>query len=122
MSFPCLSIILIVTSTFSFTIRAKEEVNQERLSSKYREGAHLVYDCQDLHYVCASDENSKKCAFLLKESLVRRQSLPDCMPIEDFSSFKECSAKQQYLIDHPIKGGVCRHFYQLELEKIYFEN
>jgi hypothetical protein len=67
-------------------------VENEKISPYYRRGEHLIYDCEDGHFVCVVVENYESCRarreFALRNKI---RDLP-CAPLKKFSSNKECFA------------------------------
>lgn len=60
------------------------------ISSYYRRGSNLVYDCEDQHFACVDLESFQKCAKWRTKAFDLVEDFMPCAPLKKFSSGEEC--------------------------------
>ena len=77
------------------------------ISEIYREGAFLIYDCQDRHFACVDQKGFGYCSDLRQSAMsLKKYDLP-CAPLKEFSSMDECVQMQYRLIYSVVDKGFC---------------
>lgn len=73
---------------------------RDELSEKYMAGPHLVFDCEDKHWVCVADDEKKNCEAKRDELKLKKERQLSCTYFRTFESKKECFTYQQSLISN----------------------
>lgn len=67
--------------------RAREE---PRISSSYRRGEYLLYDCREKHFVCVNSTSFETCEERRKLAIKEKFREMPCAPLKKFKTQKEC--------------------------------
>lgn len=71
---------------------------QDILSDKYVAGPHLIYDCEDKHWVCVAPEEKKECEDLREKRRLDKQRQLKCTSFKSFDDKKSCFKFQQTMV------------------------
>lgn len=82
---------------------------RDLISSKYLTGGHLLYDCEDQHWVCVIKENKEACDAKRQKEISLGKHHLTCFSAEFFQTYKECSQKQKELTKSGMNPRVCLH-------------
>ncbi|MCK5883904.1 MAG: hypothetical protein KAG61_09460 [Bacteriovoracaceae bacterium] len=66
------------------------EIRGPMISSYYRSGSNLVYDCEDQHFACVDLESFGKCETWRSKAVDRVEDFMPCAPLKKFKSDEEC--------------------------------
>ena len=88
----------------SSTIKPEEIKRKEVwISTEYREGSFLIYDCKGRHFTCVNQEGYSKCINLRKYSYDKRNLNLGCAPLKEYKKAKLCY-NALYGMIHSIKS------------------
>ena len=90
------------------------------MSYKYTKGGHLLYDCQDKHFVCTSKVETKRCKTARKNSILDNDDILPCAITQKFKDYNECKEFQQKRVNMAINHMYCYH--PDKREAFLFEN
>jgi hypothetical protein len=92
-------------------LKARKSNNSEFLiSSEYRNGEHLIYDCKKRHFACVNDESFEYCQKKRKESFKLRYTHHTCVPLKKFKDQPSCFEKQIEIIGQIPNKNFCINF------------
>ena len=83
--------------------------SRDLISAKYLTGGHLLYDCEDQHWVCVIKENKDDCDKKRQIEITSGKHLLSCFSGEVYQSYRECSQKQKELTKSGMNPRVCLH-------------
>lgn len=79
------------------------------LSDKWFAGPHLIYDCSDRHWVCASELDRAQCLEERGLRLARGARLLACSVGESFKTKEACWERQRELLHQGHYPRTCLH-------------
>ncbi len=87
---------------FAFAQEAEKELagfdpKVDLISEKYEAGPFLIYDCEDKHWVCVSEELSKECESKRNEDLKAKKLNVRCASITKYPVKKSCFQRALFL-------------------------
>jgi hypothetical protein len=95
------------------SLRAQENIefdfSKDDISDKWFAGSSLVYDCEDMHWVCVSPADYASCSQMREIDLKRTKHKLACVPAEIFESKKECNQALKALVARAGFPRVCIH-------------
>ncbi len=90
------------------------------MSYKYTKGGNLIYDCQDNHFVCTSEVETKRYKVARKNSILDNDEVLPCAITQRFKDYKECKDFQQKRVNMAVNHMFCYH--PEKREAFLFEN
>ncbi len=79
--------------------QSKKEI--EYLTDKYFSGPYLIYDCEERHWVCVSEENFNECQSLRNDDSKKFESyIHSCSPFGHFPTIESCNQRILFLTTH----------------------
>jgi hypothetical protein len=84
-------------------------IDYRQYSEKYYAGSYLIYDCRDLHWVCADEASNKKCVKKRKLDILKEMPVLSCIPVKKFKTIKGCIRKKQTVVNNPVNNLLCQH-------------
>ena len=95
------------------TLRAQEDTefdySKDDISEKWFAGSSLVYDCEDMHWVCVSPPDYKSCVDMRDTDLKRNKHKLACVPAEIYETKKQCNQALKSLVARASFPRVCIH-------------
>ena len=73
------------------------------ISTEFRQGNFLIYDCKKRHFTCVNDEGYLKCGNKREYSYKKRKLNLQCAPLKEYINQKRCF-KAVYNMVHSIKS------------------
>lgn len=73
---------------------------QDDISDKYEAGLHLIYDCEEGHWVCVREPFYKECEELRAQGLLKQAARLKCAPIGAMASKRACYQRVLFLTTH----------------------
>lgn len=106
-----LVISLFILSTQSLWAQddAEFDFSKDDISAKWFAGSSLVYDCEDMHWVCVTPGDHDNCARLREKDLKRNKHKLACVPAEVFETKKDCQQALKRLVAEASFPRVCVH-------------
>lgn len=107
------ALILILLATLAI---AEDEVNQlpedfvpnkDNISEKYYAGAFLIYDCEEMHFVCVLPEDHQTCVKNREEAIRKKEKNLPCAPIGEFPTKRSCFQRELYLVGQAHGNRFC---------------
>lgn len=96
-----MKIILIILSLFYLVhVSANERkesgsrFRSEWISEKYKSGPFLIYNCEDLYFVCVDEDAFLSCKEERDKARHRRDFRLPCAPLKEFDHFDLCVVAQ----------------------------
>lgn len=77
------------------------------ISEKYDAGPHLIYDCEDGHWVCVMPEFYEQCQLKRDEDQLANKVHTRCAPIGEFPTKRSCFQRQLYLTSNNYAPNFC---------------
>ena len=71
---------------------------KDEISDKYMAGPHLVYDCEDKHWVCIADEEKKECVEGRDLSRLKKGRSLKCTYFKSFEDKSGCFQAQLKIV------------------------
>lgn len=91
--------LIFVLYTSNGVCESQREV--EYVSDKYLSGPFLIYDCQQRHWACVSEENFKECTSLREDDLLNQGPyIHSCSPLGQFPTVRSCNQRILFLTTH----------------------
>ena len=95
------------------TSRAQDDTvfdyTKDDISEKWFAGSSLVYDCEDMHWVCVAPADYASCARMRESDLKRNKHKLACVPAEVYDTKKECNQALKALVVRASFPRVCVH-------------
>ena len=95
------------------SLRAQENTefdsSKDDISEKWYAGSSLVYDCEDMHWVCVSPADYTSCSQMREIDLKRNKHRLACVPAEIYETKKECNQVIKSLVARGSFPRVCIH-------------
>lgn len=95
------------------TLRAQEDaefdLSKDEISEKWFAGSSLVYDCEDMHWVCVSPADYASCTQRREVDLKRTKHRLACVPADVYDTKKECNQALKVLVARASFPRVCIH-------------
>lgn len=106
-----LVISLFILSTQSLWAQdgAQFDFSKDDISEKWYAGSSLVYDCEDMHWVCVSPGDYQSCSQGRERDLQRNKHKLACVPAEIYETPKECHQALKVLVGKGSYPRVCVH-------------
>ncbi len=74
----------------------------DEFSDKYMAGPHLIYDCEDKHWVCVADYEKKVCDESREKITLEKKRDLKCTYFKSFKDKKECFNYQLSVITNAV--------------------
>ena len=101
-----------------FKSLGKERKEKSTKISKYfREGSYLIYDCEERHYACVSQEGHDLCQQWRRESYRRRDPIFSCAPLKNYKGIAGCQAKLYELMFRAAPKDFCVNHHLESLQR-----
>lgn len=89
-------------------LRSQEEVILPvRISEAYNSGPYLIFNCQNQHWVCVTEDNFKECQSERIEDIALARARSSCAPVKRFVTERSCFERQLYLISQNYGDRIC---------------
>ncbi len=99
---------------FIFNVYAEEKITEDEyrhsdyaLDWKYKGGQFLIYDCERMHYVCATDEGFEDCLNHRNTAIKKNQKTYPCAPLKKFETKKLCVQQSYKIVDQNSQRRFC---------------
>lgn len=104
-----LIITLCALSAFSLFAQDSADFDETRyqISDKYQSGNHLIYDCDDMHWVCVIKEDFDNCYSRTAKALRTGRHRLDCVSESEYESPKDCHKRQLELVKESFYPRFC---------------
>ncbi len=107
--------VLIAVFLISLAIAKEEEVSlphdfngvQDKISDKYYAGAHLIYDCEEKHFVCVLPEDNKVCEEKRAEAIKNKEKFLPCASLGEFPTRRSCFQRELFMVGHAHGNRFC---------------
>lgn len=70
------------------------------IAHNYEAGPYLIYDCEEMHWVCVMEDFYKECEEKRKKDLIEIGPYHSCAPVGFFPTKKSCFQRQLFLTTH----------------------
>lgn len=114
-----MSKLLVLIIFYTISLKAEEKTSssenidiyqqKERLSVKYTRGGHLLYDCDDGHFVCTDELEAKNCLVKREFHLLEKSEELPCVMFKKFPKEKDCLDEQKRLINRAVHVMSCKN-------------
>ena len=84
------------------------------ISSRYKSGPYLIFDCERGNYACVHKDGYQFCKDLRIDSLHKKYKVLSCAPLKKFSHYQFCIKRQKELVDFPVKKYFCMNSMMIE--------
>ena len=69
------------------------------ISSRYKAGPFLIYDCRDQFYACVDSDGDDSCRDVRDESIKNKENRYPCAPLRKFQDKEACLVKNYEVIE-----------------------
>ncbi len=81
--------------------------NKDNISEKYFAGAHLIYDCEEKHFVCVLPEDNKACEDKRAEAIKKKEKFLPCASLGTFPTKRSCFQRELYMVSQAHGNRFC---------------
>lgn len=104
-----ISLFILGTQSLRAQDDAEFDFSKDDISEKWFAGSSLVYDCEDMHWVCVTPGDHENCGRLRDNDLRRNKHKLACVPAEVYETKKACQQALKRLVAEASFPRVCVH-------------
>lgn len=95
---------------FFFSRQIVKEESLPRISSLWRAGEYLIFDCLEQSYICISKKSFKACGKRRAKSRKFKGPILSCAPLKKYKNYEACLKAQYLFIQSITDKRFCRNF------------
>lgn len=107
------ALLLVFMMSFAFAAEEADYIPfdfvmaKDNISEKYLAGAHLIYDCEEKHFVCVLAEDKRSCEEKRLLAMQKKEKFLPCAFIGFLPTKRSCFQRQLFLVSQAHGNRFC---------------